>query len=80
MNLQNKLITIIGSISALFIIGATTLIALGKDITGLVGLVPVMVTNILLLVRVDKVERNTNGNMSKLIDAALNNNTKEDTK
>ena len=70
---QTKLAAIIGAVSGLFIIGATVLLALGKDITGLIGLIPVLVTNLLLLVRVEKVEKNTNGNMSKLIDAALAN-------
>ena len=71
MKIDNKLVTVIGGVTALFIIGATILIGLGRDITALIGLVPVLVTNLLLLVRVDKVEKNTNGNMSKLIDAAL---------
>ena len=71
--LQTKLAAIIGAVSGLFVIGATVLLALGKDITGLIGLIPVLVTNLLLLVRVEKVEKNTNGNMSKLIDAALAN-------
>lgn len=68
---NNKMVTVIGGVSALFVIGATILISLGKDITGLLGLIPVLVTNLILLVRVDKVEKNTNGNMTKLIDAAL---------
>ena len=71
--LQTKLAAIIGAVSGLFVIGATVLLALGKDLTGLIGLIPVLVTNLLLLVRVEKVEKNTNGNMSKLIDAALAN-------
>ena len=71
--LQTKLAAIIGAVSGLFVIGATVLLALGKDITGLIGLIPVLVTNLLLLLRVEKVEKNTNGNMSKLIDAALAN-------
>jgi len=69
---NNKLATLLTGVSSLFIIAATVLIALGKDVSSLVGLVPVLVTNLILLVRVDKVEKNTNGNMSKLIDHALN--------
>jgi len=68
---NNKMVTVIGSVSALFIVGTTILIGLGKDVTALIGLIPVLVTNLILLVRVDKVEKNTNGNMTKLIDAAL---------
>jgi hypothetical protein len=68
---NNKLAVLVTGVSSLFIISATLLIALGKDISSLVGLIPVLVTNLILLVRVDKVEKNTNGNMSKLIDAAL---------
>ena len=77
---QTKVAAIIGTVTGLFVIGATILIALGKDITGLIGLVPVLVTNLFLLVRVEKVEKNTNGNMSKLIDAALENKHKKDHK
>jgi hypothetical protein len=75
---NNKLAVLVTGVSSLFIIAATLLIALGKDISSLVGLIPVLVTNLVLLVRVDKVEKNTNGNMSKLIDAALNNAPKKD--
>lgn len=70
------MVTVIGLISALFITGVTVLIGLGKDVTALIGLVPVLITNLILLVRVDKVEKNTNGNMGKLIDAALANKDK----
>jgi hypothetical protein len=77
---QTKIAAIIGAVTGLFVIGATILIALGKDITGLIGLVPVLVTNLFLLVRVEKVEKNTNGNMAKLIDAALENKHKKDHK
>lgn len=58
-------------ITGLFITSATVLISLGKDITPMLTLIPVLATNVLLLFRVDKVEKNTNGNMSKLIDHAL---------
>ena len=69
---NNKLAVLLTGVSSLFIVAATVLIALGKDVTLLISLVPVLVTNLVLLTRVDKVEKNTNGNMSKLIDHALN--------
>lgn len=73
MNLDNnKLAVLLTGVSSLFIVAATILIALGKDVSTLIGLVPVLATNLILLVRVDKVEKNTNGNMSRLIDHALN--------
>lgn len=75
---NNKLAIMLTGVSSLFIIAATILIALGKDVSSLVGLIPVLVTNLILLVRVDKVEKNTNGNMSKLIDHALNTKVNND--
>ena len=74
MKPTDKLAALVTGISSLFIIAATTLLILGRDITPLVGLIPVLVTNLILLFRVDKVEKNTNGNMAMLIEAALKNN------
>lgn len=73
MKLNDKIPALLTGISSLFIVAATTLLILGKDITPLVGLIPVLVTNLILLARVDKVEKNTNGTMAALVEAALRN-------
>ena len=70
---DNKLALIYGGVISLTIVAATVLIITGHDLTGLIGFLPVLVTSVITLERVHKVEKNTNGNMSKLIDAALTN-------
>lgn len=65
------LVTALTVVSGLFIACSTVLLSLGKDVTPLLSLIPVLATNIILLFRVDKVEKNTNGNLSKLIDHAI---------
>ena len=71
--MKNPIYLIYASIAGLTIIAGTALVITGHDITSLVGLFPVIVTSIITLERVHKVEKNTNGNMTKLIDAALAN-------
>jgi ABC-type siderophore export system fused ATPase/permease subunit len=71
--LKNPLPLIYAGVVALTITAATILMLTGHDLTGLVGLLPVIVTSIITLERVHKVEKNTNGTMSKLVDAALQN-------
>jgi hypothetical protein len=66
-------------VTIFFMGGGVALIITGHDITAYMGLLPVMASQLLLLTRVHKVEKNTNGNMTKLIDAALNNNKKDTT-
>ena len=78
--MKTNLNLIYAAITALFITGAIILLALGKDITALVGLLPVLITSIITLERVHKVEKNTNGNMTKLIEAALEQQRKLDPK
>lgn len=64
-------------VTCFFMGGGVALIITGHDITAYMGLLPVMASQLLLLTRVHKVEKNTNGNMSKLIDAALKNTPAE---
>ena len=69
--MDNKLVAWLSIVSIFFIAGGAALIITGHDVTAYMGLLPVMASQLLLLTRVHKVEKNTNGNMSKLIDAAL---------
>lgn len=73
MNKQpsSALVIALTTVSGLFIACSTVLLSMGKDVTPLLSLIPVLATNIILLFRVDKVEKNTNGNLSKLIDHAI---------
>ena len=68
-----KLASWLAIVTMFFMGGGVALIITGHDITAYMGLLPVMASQLLLLTRVHKVEKNTNGNMSKLIDAALAN-------
>ena len=72
-NLDPKLAGWISLVTIFFMGGGVALIITGHDITAYMGLLPVMASQLLLLTRLHKVEKNTNGNMSKLIDAALAN-------
>lgn len=69
--LDPKLAGWLAIVTIFFMGGGVALIITGHDITAYMGLLPVMASQLLLLTRVHKVEKNTNGNMSKLIDAAL---------
>lgn len=65
------LVIALTTVSGLFIACSTVLLSMGKDVTPLLSLIPVLATNVILLFRVDKVEKNTNGNLTKLIDHAI---------
>lgn len=79
-NLDPKLAGWLAAVTMFFMAGGVALIITGHDITAYMGLLPVMASQLILLTRVHKVEKNTNGNMSKLIDAALANNPATPTK